>query len=250
MSYELHVREAEATPLEGWDFSALHGRLTETPPPWDYRTVIASHLARAEHLLDMGTGGGEFLAGLDALPARVTATEGYPPNIPVATRRLEPLGVRVVAIDADETRALPLPDDGFDVVINRHEYYDPDEIRRILAPGGVFITQQVGGDDLSELNTALGDHPPEHSDWNAGFARRQLEQAGLRVTDSRERHSPGEFRDIGAVVLYLRLTPWQITGYRLADYGDRLRELHDRITAAGPLSVRHHRFLIEARLDG
>lgn len=250
MSYELHVRQALSTPLEGWDFSALDGRLAEKPPSWDFRELIAPYLAKADHLLDMGTGGGEFLTSLGALPKRVTATEGYPPNIPVARRRLESLGVTVVPIAEDESTPLPLPDDTFDVIVNRHEAFDPAEIRRILVPGGVFITQQVGGDDLAELNTALGSGPTEYSNWNAGTVRRQMEEAGLSIRDSREERCPGEFRDIGAVVLFLRLTPWQIPGYRLSDFEDRLRALHERVSVEGPLPVRHHRFLIEARWDG
>jgi hypothetical protein len=33
---------------------------------------------------------------------------------------------------------------------------------------------------------------------------------------------PGAFHDIGAVVLYLRITPWQIPGFDLAGYDDVL----------------------------
>lgn len=40
----------------------------------------------------MGTGGGEFLAGLQPLPPHTCATEGYPPNIPIAQQRLKRLG--------------------------------------------------------------------------------------------------------------------------------------------------------------
>ncbi len=43
------------------------------------------------------------------------------------------------------------PTGRFDLILNRHESYHPGEIARVLAPGGTFLTQQVGGDELGEL---------------------------------------------------------------------------------------------------
>jgi len=45
----------------GWDFSYLDGRTATDPLPWDYRAVVDEHLKPSGRLLDMGTGGGEFL---------------------------------------------------------------------------------------------------------------------------------------------------------------------------------------------
>jgi SAM-dependent methyltransferase len=79
-------------------------------------------------------------------PELAYATEAYAPNVPVAKKRLEPLGVRVTAIDDDDS--LPFDDAGFDLVLNKHESFSPAEVRRILRPGGTFLTQQVGGPGL------------------------------------------------------------------------------------------------------
>ena len=247
MTYEAYLRGAERTLIEGWDFSALDNRMVEQPPPWDYRRLVTDHIGAANRLLDMGTGGGEFLASLDRLPAGVTATEGHPPNVEVAKRRLEPLGVAVVPLPEAADAPLPLPDNAFDLVINRHEYYDPQEVRRILAPGGVFVTQQVGGADVADLNTALAAGPPDFGDWTLDTARRQLTEAGFDITHAQTAQCRGEFRDIGAVLIYLKLVPWQIPGYDQDAYEPRLRALHDRITEQGPLTVSHHRFLLTAR---
>jgi SAM-dependent methyltransferase len=149
------VAAALAYRMEGWDWSALAGRSVAPPPPWDYRAEVRAAIPQARTLRDMGTGGGEFLSRLAPLPPETWATESYLPNLPVAQARLAPLGVRVVAV-ADETR-LPLPDAHVDLVINRHESFDPSELRRILRPGGTFLTQQVGGQDNRALNTALQD---------------------------------------------------------------------------------------------
>src|SRR6187549_330120 len=87
------LREEAARPVEGWDFSYLAGRMREDAPHWDYRQVVTAALGESGALLDLGTGGGEFLSSLRPLPALTCATEGYAPNLPVARRRLAPLGI-------------------------------------------------------------------------------------------------------------------------------------------------------------
>nr|WP_255604243.1 class I SAM-dependent methyltransferase [Oscillochloris sp. ZM17-4] len=194
----------------------------------------------------MGTGGGEFLSRLAPLPPETWATEGYPPNLPVAQARLSPLGVRVVAVD-DEAQ-LPLPDAHFDLVINRHESFDPGEVRRILRPGGTLLTQQVGGQDNRELNAALQDVVTlSYGSWSAATAAAQLRAAGLEVVEEHEALSPGYFHDIGAVVMYLRITSWQIADFAVPAYRARLLALHRRMQAEGGLATHVHRFFVAAR---
>ena len=149
------VTEAWGTDFSGWDFRWLEGRLVEEPLPWDYARIIRERFPGVHTLLDMGTGGGEFLASLAPLPPETHATETYPPNQAIAKARLEPLGIQVHSLQ--EGAALPFPLKAFDLVINRHDDYIPDEIYRILNPGGIFITQQVGGLDNLELNQVLED---------------------------------------------------------------------------------------------
>lgn len=244
--FERLVAAAEAVALKGWDWGALEGRYSETPPPWDYRAEALARLPAARTLLDMGTGGGEFLSGLAPLPPETWATEAYLPNVPVARERLAPLRVRLVAVE-DDAR-LPLPSDHFDLVINRHESFDAAEVRRILRPGGLFLTQQVGGQDNIELNQALQDEVAlSYDGWGADFAAGQLRDAGLEVLEVREAISPGRFSDIGAVVMYLQFAPWQVEGFSAATHRERLLALHRRMLEAGGLTTGVHRFLLLAR---
>lgn len=152
--FDALVREAEAAAFRGWDFSWLDGRLDEEPRPWDWAAVVRSAFPGVRALLDVGTGGGERLAGLAPLPPETSATEGYPPNVPVARARLEPLGVSVVAVDAE--KALPFPDDAFDLVTDRHLGCPPSQVCRILRPGGQYITEQVGTGHYRELRGWFG----------------------------------------------------------------------------------------------
>ncbi len=56
-----------------------------------------------------------------------------------------------------------------------------------------------------------------------------------------------EFLDIGAVVHFLRKVVWMVPGFTVAAHRDRLRELHERITADGPFVAHSSRTLWEAR---
>ncbi|BCJ74392.1 methyltransferase [Catellatospora sp. IY07-71] len=246
MTYEELVGEASRTPFEGWDFGVFHGRYVQGAPSWDYRALVQERLRTTGALLDLGTGGGEFLASLAPLPPVTAATEGFPPNVAVARRRLAPLGVIVHDTTGAPDR-LPFPDESFDLVLSRHEAYDPAEVHRVLRPGGVFVTQQVGGRDLEQLNAALGGPPHPFRSWDLASAVTGLEQAGLTVLDRHEQLVPATLHDIGAVVLLLRITPWQIPGYDLDTYTPRLRDLHHRLAAGNPLHVTGHRFLTTAR---
>ena len=82
----------------------------------------------------------------------------------------------------DDTR-LPFGNAEFDLVINRHESYEPAEVRRILHPGGRFVTQQVGGQNNTDLNALLGAPEVGDSYWDLAHARHPLEDAGFEVRE-------------------------------------------------------------------
>lgn len=56
-----------------------------------------------------------------------------------------------------------------------------------------------------------------------------------------------EFLDIGAVVHFLRRVVWTVPGFSFDRYRDKLRELHERIQADGPMVSYARRYFIEAR---
>ena len=51
--------------------------------------------------------------------------------------------------------ALPFEDSSFSLVVSRHESYVASEVARVLRPGGLFLTQQLGGDS-NGFRAALG----------------------------------------------------------------------------------------------
>ncbi|MFD6063761.1 class I SAM-dependent methyltransferase [Rhodococcus wratislaviensis] len=250
-TFEELVAEAESVSVDGWDFSWLDGRATEQRPSWGYQRLMGERLARADAALDIQTGGGEVLAGATKMPPVMVATESWPPNVAKATALLHPLGAVVVA-DTDEP-PLPFADGAFDLVTSRHPatvWWD--EIARVLQPGGTYFSQHVGHASVFELvEYFLGPQPEKvrrgrhYEDETA-----DAQAAGLDVVDLRFESLRIEFFDIGAVIYFLRKVIWMVPGFTVAEYRERLRELHDLIEAQGPFVAHSTRFLIEARKRG
>lgn len=243
--FENLITEAEKAHFSGWDFSYLKGRLVEEDPEWDYREIVIGHIPRATSLLDMGTGGGEFLSSLPALPETTHATEGWLPNLKIARQRLEPIGVQVHSFNNDKN--LPFADNFFDLIINRHDSFDPQEVHRILRPGGIFISQQVGGQDQQPLNQFLASHvKPLYENWSLSSAVQQLTTAGFDISFQKEDFPSSSFLDIGVVVYYLKVIEWQIPGFNTRDYHKRLLDLHRHIQNVGAFKSYSHRFVVIA----
>ena len=59
-----------------------------------------------------------------------------------------------------------------------------------------------------------------------------------------------EFRDVGAVVYFLRKVVWMVPDFTVERYRDRLAALHRRIETEGPFTATTTRFLIEAVMSG
>ncbi len=244
--FEQLVAEALKQDFSGWDFSWLRGRWYEEDPPWAYESIVAGESKRASSLLDMGTGGGEFLASLAPLPEYTVATESYAPNIPVARGRLEPLGVSIVAFEDDS--ALPLENNEFDLIVNRHESYAPAELYRLLKADGRFITQQVGSQDCIEINHFLNAPLDDDVDsWTLESEVKAFRQAGFQIERAEEALLGTDFYDIGAVVFFLKIIEWQIPDFTPERYHDRLFAMHRHIQETGAFRARAHRFLLQVR---
>lgn len=221
----------------GLEFAWLDGRPGE--PSWSYPDLARALLRHAGSLLDLDTGSGELLAELAPLPSHTVAVESWARNTPVARDRLAPFGVPVLT-------ELPGGEDEFDVVLSRHGRLPAADIYRLLRPGGSLLSQQVGSDDLAELNTALGAPAAYPRPWNAEVAVARLEAAGLEVTDVREERPTLHFDDVASVVRRLRDLPWQVRDFSPERYADALGRVDSYIRLHGGLVVTAHRFLVQA----
>ena len=233
--------------FEGWDFTYLSksGRMKEFPLNWNYYSEIIDYCKRSNSLLDMGTGGGEFLSSLSFLPEDTCATEGYKPNIKIAKNQLEPLGIKVYPIKDDSD--LPIESERFDLIINRHESFCVSEVKRILRDKGYFITQQVGGLNSLELNILLGNSDYQFEKWNLNKAIKEFLDYDFKIIKMKEDEKKTRFYDIGAIVYYLKVIPWEIPDFSVEEYYEELFSLHKLIERQGYIDLMCHRFLVIAQ---
>ncbi|MFI4933881.1 MAG: class I SAM-dependent methyltransferase [Caulobacterales bacterium] len=232
-----------AAPFEGWDFAYLKDRIVESSPPWDYLALARAAIARSTDLLDVATGGGEVLSSLAPFPGRARAVEGYVPNLAVARRRLEPLGV---AVSEGNTRSgMPFEDGAFDLILNRHGGFRTAEMHRVLKPGGVFLTQQVGGDNLADLVAAFGASLtyPDNTLVKVGGELRAL---GCEIRREAAWRGPVTFLDVGALVYFLTAVPWVVPGFSVEGHLAALESLQTKVEGGQPLQFTSTRFLIDA----
>jgi SAM-dependent methyltransferase len=245
------VAEGAAEPVAGWDFSWFAGRATEERPAWGYSSLLADAISGAGAVLDIQTGGGEVLAGAIARsaagpPARLAATESWPPNVALARERLAPLGGTVTEVaDPDP---LPFGDASFDLVVSRHPTVAVwPEIARVLRPGGRYLSQQIGAGTNRELYEYLMGPQPLSPARSAEHASADARAAGLVVDRLEEQALRVEFGDIGAVVYFLRKVLWTVPDFTVERYRDKLAALHAHIEATGGFTSHAQRVLIDAR---
>lgn len=241
-------KEEEGRCMTGWDFSHMVGRYTVEPLPWDYSQVVKEFLRPGVRLLDMGTGGGEFLLTLGHPYALTSVTEGWAPNLVLCKKRLEPLGVTVREYDSEKGQPMPFADDSFDLVINRHESYDLSEVRRVLKKNGFFVTQQVGGEnDLPLVRRLCPGFPGGFVGFNLENELPRFRQAGFRVMRSNQAYLESRFRDVGAVVFQASVCPWEFPGFSVENSQEALFQMQEQVERLGFVPNLEHRFLIVAK---
>jgi len=246
--FEFLIQEVK-THFSGWDFSYIDGREAQVPLRWSFISEALQRVRKSTALLDMETGGGEIFSRFAPFPTTTYATEAYPPNIPIARQRLEDFGVQVVPINLEDPKVLPFEDNTFDLILNRHGYYWPQEIARILQPGGVFLTQQVGNRNDIGIRELLG-APDAHKieEWDdLESAILTLERTGFTILKRLEDLYPQRFYDIGTIVYQLKAIPWQIPEFTVERFIDSLKAVHERIQREGFVDVEEHRFFIIAQ---
>lgn len=240
-------QEEDIAHIHGWDFSHIHGRYEEEQDlPWDYESVVRHYLTQDTELLDCDTGGGEFLLSLKHPYCKTSATEGYPPNVAICKETFAPLGVHFT--ECNNASAIPFSDASFDMIINRHGDFDPTELYRLLKNDGIFVTEQVGGEndrDLVDMVLPGTEKPFPH--LNLKEQRKAFESAGFQILQAEEAFRPILFYDVAAFVWFARIVEWEFPGFSVDSCFENLLKMHKIIENDGRITGTIHRYLIVAR---
>jgi SAM-dependent methyltransferase len=195
----------------------------------------------------MGTGGGEYLLSLKHPYANTCATEAYPPNYELCNKKLVPLGIDVRQVFDDA--AIPFEASKFDVILNRHESYNVYEVYRLLKPGGLFITQQVGGLNNKKLGHFILDDFKEIVDSEHNLKKNSalFVSQCFTIIKADEFFPKLKFLDIGALVYFAKIIEWEFPGFSVESSFEKLCKLQADLERQGYIESMEHRFLIVAQ---
>lgn len=244
---EIWKKEEAEAHIYGWDFSHIAGRYEEENDlPWDYREIIMANRKDSDELLDIDTGGAEFLLSLNHPADHTAATEGYAPNVALCRKKLLPLGIEFG--EMKDYARMPFEKDRFDLIINRHGTYNIAEVHRILKPGGIYITDQVGEDNDRELvELLLPGTPKPFPGLNLKEQKKQFEQKGFEILQSDECFRPIKFFDVGALIWFARIIQWEFPGFSVDKCFEQLRKAQEILDEKGVIEGQIHRYLLVAK---
>jgi SAM-dependent methyltransferase len=238
---ELQPYIQRAGQFSGWTFDMVRQTPLGPDYPWDYEAIAREHARPGGWLLDIGTGGGEVLSRIVAgLDVRAVATEEWHVNVPVAQRRLAPLGVRVMGARSE---SLPFREATFDLALSRHEGFDPHAFARLVRPGGAIVTQQVDPSYWKEQRRFF----PRRTEWGDHFTEytAAFEAAGLAVRTQRHERQMA-YATLGDVVFMMLVTPWEVADFDPVAEIDQLLAMEDALRTPDGIVFTEGRHLIVA----
>ena len=241
----------EIRPRDGWDFSRLH--VERDLVPWIYKDVVRASLAELERpieVLDVGTGGGEKLFHLAPSFDRAIGIDPDPKMIQAAIDNTSPEFTHKFEFRLGDAASSGIQNNSVDCVLNRHAVVDVSEIDRVLRPGGVFLTQQVGRRNLEELVRRFGgqdfgdDQLPEK-------LRQELIDSDMIIARFEEYDVEYRFLDLKSVLFQIKaIEDYLVTNSSSKGFFDLLAETLEAIRDGKDEYVSNeHRWLIVARKE-
>lgn len=239
---ELWKKEEDMS-FKGWDFSYLENRWDCESLPWNYKDIVLQYLKPNYKLLDIGTGGGEFLLSLNHPYKNTSVTEMWEPNVKLCKDKLGRIGIDVNRVLKDEE--LPFNDNSFDIIIKRQASYNIQEVKRILKPNGFFITQQVGGLNNKKLcNFLIENHVPKYKEKNLKNSMKDAIENNFSILYSEEYFPYYRFKDIGALVYYARIIVWEFPKFSVDKYFEELLRLNKTLSENDYIESLGHRYIM------
>jgi SAM-dependent methyltransferase len=192
----------------GWNFSRV--RAKRAPVPWDYSNVVRQFLANTDHVLDIGTGGGELFLALAPHFRTGVGIDISKEMIEQGLRNKRIKKLANVDFSVMDGSHLGFADAQFEIVLNRHCDVNVSETARVLRPRGYFVTQQVANRNTLNILKAFGWTPASFGEgwWQpVEELAAAFEQSGCRVAAKAEYDVRYWFCDVESLVFWLKSAP-------------------------------------------
>lgn len=231
----------------GWDFSRV--REDRDPVPWEYGDLVRRYLRPTTRVLDIGTGGGEKLLSLAPSFGSGTGVDSDPMMVQVALENTPPSLQGKVSFQVMDAADLRFPPASFEVVLNRHCTVFSAPVVRVLRPGGVFVTQQVGRRTTENILAVFGWGPESYGeDWwqEMGFLADEFERHGCQVVARAEYNVRYWFQDLESLFFWFLAAPFpeEIT---VEKHWRQIDEVITRYTTPRGIETNEHRELLIVR---
>lgn len=159
---------------------------------------------------------------------------------------LLPLGIDFKA--CNRPASIPFENESFDMIINRHGDFNAKELYRLLKKGGIFITEQVGGDNDRDLvEMVLPNTEKPFPDLNLKEQKKAFEEVGFHMIAAEEAYRPIKFYDVGAFVWFAHIIEWEFPGFTVDKCFEQLLAMQKLIEENGKVEGTIHRYLIVAK---
>jgi SAM-dependent methyltransferase len=180
--------------------------------------MLRGYLTARSRVLDLGTGGGEAFSAWSSHLGRGLGIDRSEERIRVAQtdrRRRNDQRIEFALMDG---ALLAVRDGSMDVVLARKADYEPAEVARVLAPGGVFLTLQMGDHDTQNIFDAFA-WGSYGSHWRSRFEAQgrpyrpvpqtadEFRALGCDVLAYEESNTRQYFHDVASLVLWLKASP-------------------------------------------
>jgi len=176
----------------GWDFSKMN--TLRQPVPWKYSEVVSLYLKTGDHVLDIGTGGGETFLKFSKLFEEGVGIDIDPEMINIAQENGK---ITKNVSFYEDTEKLENTNDRFDVILNRHASFDLKAISDHLKPNGYFITQQVAENNMKNIKQVLNIRS------EITISKEEIKESGLNLIAFMEYNVEYVIRDVESFVFWL-----------------------------------------------
>ena len=117
-----------------------------------------------------------------------------------------------------------------------------------MKPGGIFLTQQVAGNNLQDFAEEFEtDTPMAFLKETFDYWVKEIQNAGLKIIEAEEWQGHLEFLDVGAIAYFIKAIPWTAPDFDINKNMHDLEKLQRRLDKGERLVFTQGRFLFQSQ---